>query len=92
MLPVALREKLREMFRCESAWLNTVKDSSDGTKKFMFDLLDKRSVESVLIPSELIEEDGHARRRTLCISTQVGCNLGCIFCATATLNLARNLS
>ncbi|NQW29369.1 MAG: 23S rRNA (adenine(2503)-C(2))-methyltransferase RlmN [Ignavibacteria bacterium] len=92
VLPLAFREKLAEMFRTESVTLNTVQDSEDGTKKFLFDLEDKRSVESVLIPSEMIEEDGHARRRTLCISTQVGCNLGCIFCATATLKLGRNLS
>jgi 23S rRNA (adenine2503-C2)-methyltransferase len=58
--------------------------SSDGTVKFLFGLSDGLSIESVLIPE--------ARRLTLCISTQVGCGLGCAFCATARMGLRRNLS
>jgi len=92
LLPHELREKLSNEFRTESVILKTVQESSDGTKKFLFDLADGRSVESVLIPSEMIEADGKPRRLTLCVSTQVGCNLGCVFCATATLKLARNLT
>ena len=57
--------------------------SSDGTEKFLFKLEDGHSVESVLIP----EED----RLTLCISTQVGCGMGCTFCLTGKGGLARNL-
>lgn len=92
VLPQALREKLAAETRLESVCIDTVQHSDDGTKKFLFTLHDDRKVESVLIPSELIEDDGHPRRRTLCVSTQVGCNLGCQFCATATLKLARNLT
>lgn len=57
--------------------------SSDGTQKFLFRLSDGQEIESVLIP----EED----RRTLCISTQVGCTLDCAFCLTGTMGLLRNL-
>lgn len=92
VLPAELQDLLATEFRTKSVELSTVQESSDGTKKFLFSLWDGATIESVLIPSELVEADGQPRRRTLCISTQVGCNLGCEFCATATLNLKRNLS
>lgn len=92
VLPADLHERLEVEFRTESVRLKTIQESADGTKKFLFELWDGATIESVLIPSEMVEADGEPRRRTLCISTQVGCNLGCEFCATATLNLKRNLS
>lgn len=55
----------------------------DGTTKLLVGLDDGREVESVLIPM--------AERRTLCVSTQVGCAMGCTFCRTATMGLLRNL-
>jgi len=58
--------------------------SKDGTRKFLFRLDDGACVESVLIPSS-----SHA---TLCISTQVGCAMGCAFCLTGRQGLTRNLS
>lgn len=57
--------------------------SADGARKFLFELKDGNRIESVYIP------DG--KRRTLCISTQVGCSMGCKFCRTATLGFRRNL-
>ena len=57
--------------------------SSDGTEKFLFSLDDGRLIESVLIPDK--------NRLTLCISSQVGCAMGCRFCRTGKLGLARNL-
>ncbi len=57
--------------------------SSDGTEKFLFRLEDGRTIESVLIPDE--------DRLTLCISSQVGCAMGCRFCLTGRLGLLRNL-
>jgi 23S rRNA (adenine2503-C2)-methyltransferase len=57
--------------------------SSDGTEKFLFSLEDGETIESVLIP------DG--ARLTLCISSQVGCAMGCKFCLTGKLGLIRNL-
>lgn len=53
------------------------------TEKFLFELKDKRLIESVLI--------SHKNRHTLCVSSQIGCLLGCDFCATATMNYERNL-
>ena len=58
--------------------------SQDGTTKFLLALEDERRIESVLIP-----EKDHF---TLCLSSQVGCSLGCTFCATGQMGLARNLS
>jgi 23S rRNA (adenine2503-C2)-methyltransferase len=56
----------------------------DGTVKYVFSLSDGSKIESVL----LFDDD----RRTLCVSTQVGCEMGCVFCATGRLGLARNLT
>ena len=92
VLPQQLRDTLQSDYRTSSVRLQTVQHSEDGTKKFLFELHDGRAVESVLIPSEMREADGVPRRLTLCVSTQVGCNLGCVFCATASLKLTRNLS
>jgi 23S rRNA (adenine2503-C2)-methyltransferase len=55
----------------------------DATTKFLFELEDGKLIESVLIPE--------GRRRTICLSTQVGCALGCAYCATGDLGLERNL-
>ncbi len=57
--------------------------SSDNTEKFLFALQDDQTIESVLIPDE--------DRFTLCISSQVGCAMGCLFCQTARYGLVRNL-
>ena len=64
--------------------ITDVFQSRDGTAKFLIRLHDGASIETVLIP----ERD----RRTLCISTQVGCSLDCRFCLTAELGLKRNLT
>jgi 23S rRNA (adenine2503-C2)-methyltransferase len=56
----------------------------DGTIKYLFELSDGRSIETVLM-----SDDG---RKTVCISTQVGCAMNCAFCATAKLKLQRNLT
>ncbi len=57
--------------------------SSDGTRKFLFELEDKHTIESVLIPDE--------NRQTLCISSQVGCQQSCRFCLTGSGGFVRNL-
>ncbi|GJL62732.1 MAG: putative dual-specificity RNA methyltransferase RlmN [Nitrospirales bacterium] len=61
----------------------TIRQATDGTKKFLLELTDGLEVESVLIP----EDD----RLTLCVSTQVGCTLDCDFCLTGQMGLKRNL-
>lgn len=70
----------------------------DGTTKFLIGLQDGLQVESVLIPPRRSFQDPSAaaeeeqRRLTLCISSQAGCPLDCVFCATATMGFARNLT
>lgn len=62
----------------------SVETSADGTEKYLFRLEDGEAVESVLIPDE--------GRRTLCISSQVGCPLLCCFCATGAAGFRRNMT
>ena len=61
--------------------------SEDGTIKFLFRLPDGLLIESVLIPN-VGKKEG---KRALCISSQVGCAMGCVFCSTGTMGLKRNL-
>ncbi|MEN6578854.1 MAG: 23S rRNA (adenine(2503)-C(2))-methyltransferase RlmN [Phycisphaerales bacterium] len=56
----------------------------DGSAKYLFELADGERIESVLLPDE--------DRTTLCVSTQVGCPMGCAFCATAKIPFRRNLT
>ncbi len=91
-LPQSLRNKLEEQYRLFSMEIEDVQLSEDGTKKYLFRLSDGMAVEAVLIPSELITDYGEPKRLTLCVSSQVGCQLGCKFCATASLKLKRNLT
>jgi 23S rRNA (adenine2503-C2)-methyltransferase len=83
-LPVTLRAELDEAFPLGRLVADTVQQSTDGTRKYLWRLADGEAVESVLIPS--------ATRRTLCISSQAGCALGCTFCATGRMGFRRNLS
>ncbi len=85
-------EILDEQFEIERLRLSHQSTSEDGTKKFLFKLSDDRSIETVLIPSEMRDDQGVPARKTLCVSTQVGCPLDCKFCATASLKLKRNLT
>ncbi len=78
-----LREKLAENFVVEVLKISKKEDSSDGTIKVLFSLPDGKFVEGVLIPSD--------KRKTACISVQVGCSLDCAFCATGQLKMQRNL-
>ncbi len=82
-LPAPLRAGLERDFDCLPPRIAHRSDSSDGTTKLLVGMSDDKVVESVIIPRD--------ERRTLCISSQVGCALDCSFCATATLGLQRNL-
>lgn len=77
------RNKLKEKFYISEMKLISKMESKDGSIKFLFELEDKEKIESVFIPDE--------NRRTVCISTQVGCPLGCVFCATGKIGFKRNL-
>ncbi|HTD69061.1 MAG TPA: 23S rRNA (adenine(2503)-C(2))-methyltransferase RlmN [Gemmatimonadales bacterium] len=83
-LPAALRRALAEALPLRRLPLSARQVSQDGTEKYLWDLGDGEAVESVLIPE--------GKRRTLCISSQVGCALGCVFCATGRMGFRRNLS
>ena len=83
-LPELLRRALLEAFPLRRLPVVAREVSSDGTEKYLWDLGDGEAVESVLIPE--------GKRRTLCISSQVGCALGCVFCATGRMGFRRNLS
>ena len=83
-LPIDLRQRLDREFPLPRLALETIQESRDGTRKYLWRLPDGEAIESVLIPS--------GSRRTLCISTQAGCALGCRFCATGRMGFRRNLA
>jgi len=83
-LPAPLRTALDEAFPLKRLTLRAHQVSTDGTEKFLWALDDGEAIESVLIPE--------GKRRTLCISSQAGCALGCVFCATGRMGFRRNLS
>ena len=83
-LPKPLRDELDQAFPLPRLELATMQQSTDGTRKYLWKLHDDEAIESVLIPS--------GTRRTLCISSQAGCALGCVFCATGRMGFRRNLS
>jgi 23S rRNA (adenine2503-C2)-methyltransferase len=83
-LPASLRAALDRDFPLPRLVADTERLSTDGTRKFLWRLADGEAIESVLIPS--------GSRRTLCISSQGGCALGCAFCATGRMGFRRNLS
>jgi 23S rRNA (adenine2503-C2)-methyltransferase len=78
-----LRESLSETTLISNIKIADRQRSSDGTEKFLFELDDGKHIESVLIPD--------AERLTLCISSQVGCAMGCGVCLTGKGGLERNL-
>jgi 23S rRNA (adenine2503-C2)-methyltransferase len=80
----SLRERLEQEFSLILPELRKCLQSQDGTVKFLLGLDDGQVIESVLIP----ERDHY----TLCLSSQAGCSLGCTFCSTGQMGLARNLS
>ncbi|MEK7773670.1 MAG: 23S rRNA (adenine(2503)-C(2))-methyltransferase RlmN [Deltaproteobacteria bacterium] len=79
----ALRERLKPEYCIKGVDILHVKESEDGARKFLSALDDGSKMESVLIP----EQD----RLTLCVSSQAGCALGCLFCMTGASGFTRNL-
>ena len=79
-----LRAKLAETLAVATPALETRQTSEDGTTKFLLKLGDGRHIEAVYIPD--------TPAQTFCISTQVGCAMGCAFCLTGKMGLVRNLS
>ena len=91
-LPASLREKLAAKF--SSHRLEKVREtgSKDTTRKFLFRLPDGQMIESVLIPASPALYGDASDRRTICISSQVGCAYGCKFCASGLEGWKRNLT
>ncbi len=89
-LPAAFRRRLAAEATLAEIRLVRLQTSSDETAKGLFRLPSGRPVEAVLIPD--FEETGDARRLTVCVSSQVGCAMGCSFCATGRMGFQQNLS
>ena len=90
-LPLALREALAAEFGFGNIETVRVLGSKDTTRKFLFRLGDGNLIESVLIPASPALYGEHSDRRTICVSTQVGCAYGCRFCASGLDGFSRNL-
>ncbi len=82
-LSKSLRRQLSGSFYIGTLKKLKEKHGDDGTVKFLFELEDGESIESVFIPE--------SSRKTICVSTQVGCPLGCVFCASSRIGFRRNL-
>lgn len=85
-VPQKLRNKLAERGVLLSLVLDAVQQATDGTTKLRWRLHDDQYIETVFIP-----DAAKPGRHALCVSTQVGCAMGCAFCATGTLKLRRQL-
>ena len=90
-LPQALRAKLAHDFSFDKIDVVRVLGSTDTTRKFLFRLSDGNLIESVLIPASPALYGLPSDRRTICLSTQVGCAYGCKFCASGLDGWKRNL-
>ena len=84
-LPKALRARLTEAFAIWTTRVAAGSNADDGTEKLLLELSDSERIECVLLRDD-------KRHRTICISTQVGCSMGCVFCASGLEGLVRNLT
>jgi len=83
-LPAAMREELASAYRLEPFAATARFPSRDGSVRYLFTLPDGKQTEAVYMP--------YAGRRTVCVSSMVGCPAGCAFCATGALGFGRNLT
>lgn len=83
-LSIELRNKLKENFCICNYKILKKQESSDGTKKYLFDVLDGNAIETVLMQ--------YHHGKTICVSSQIGCKMGCKFCASTGIQFVRNLS
>ena len=82
--PAALRAQLAERFEVGRSTIAAQQLSKDSTAKLLLRFADGKQIETVVLP--------YPDRTSVCISSQVGCPVGCVFCATATMGFARNLT
>ncbi len=78
------RDILKDKFEIGLTTYNNVQESIDGTKKYLFKTISDQYIEAAYIPSE--------NRNTLCVSSQVGCKMGCLFCMTGKQGFQKNLT
>lgn len=90
-LPKAFRQRLGAVAALPRLRVADLQTASDQTTKALYTLPSGRRVETVLIP-DLDEATGQARRLTVCVSSQVGCAMGCRFCATGQMGFQENLT
>ena len=83
-LSLELREKLKQAYEIKEFKILKKQVASDGTKKYLFDVLDGNAIETVLM------EYHHGF--SICVSSQIGCKMGCKFCASTGIPFARNLT
>jgi len=91
-LSEALREQLAGHFSIDGLTTVRVQGSKDTTRKYLFRLGDGRLIETVLIPASVGMFGEKSDRRTLCVSSQVGCAYDCKFCASGLAGFTRNLT
>jgi len=83
-LSLELRQKLKDNFDLHIFKILQKQESKDGTKKYLFDVLDGNAIESVLME--------YKHGFTICVSSQIGCKMGCKFCASTGVKFARSLT
>ena len=83
-LSLELREKLKQNYEMHNFKILKKQESSDGTKKYLFDVLDGNAIETVLMK--------YHHGKTICVSSQIGCKMGCKFCASTGIAFVRGLT
>ncbi|MCI9177546.1 MAG: 23S rRNA (adenine(2503)-C(2))-methyltransferase RlmN [Clostridia bacterium] len=83
-LSLSLREKLKQTYTMCNFEILQKQESSDGTIKYLFDVLDGNAIETVLMQ--------YHHGKTICVSSQIGCKMGCKFCASTGIAFVRNLT
>ena len=83
-LSLELREKLKQNYEMHNFNILRKQESSDGTIKYLFDVLDGNAIETVLM--------SYHHGYSICVSTQIGCKMGCKFCASTGIKFVRNLT
>ena len=83
-LSIELREKLKQNYTMCNFNIIKKQESADGTKKYLFDVLDGNAIETVLMQ--------YHHGKTICVSSQIGCKMGCKFCASTGIKFARSLT
>lgn len=96
-IPKSLKEELAKKYVVDPLKIIKKEESSDGTIKYLFELQDAKTVEAVWLKmkNDIFDDEGklvQEAKYTICVSTQVGCKVGCSFCLTAKGGFTRDLS